>query len=314
LDLTAAAVNLGALATVLGFLGQLYWPLDLLSHFRIQYIVLGGAGSLLLLVGKRRLFATIGIVSALVNVYCCIPYYVASHDERSENDLEIKVLMYNVLTSNDRYADVVQAIVSSQADVIFLMEVNQKWVDGLRELEAFYPYTATKPRDDNFGVAMYSRFEFKDMAFEYFSGVPSIYVRVALNQVHLNIIGTHPVPPASQAGTDSRDAHLRKLSSFINRLDDPTIVMGDLNATPFSYAFRSFTNSSKLRDSSLGFGIEATWHRKLLIFALPLDHILVSEEIKVLDRYIGDSLGSDHSMVFASLAIPQAQQAGAADP
>jgi endonuclease/exonuclease/phosphatase (EEP) superfamily protein YafD len=80
-------------------------------------------------------------------------------------------------------------------------------------------------------------------------------------------------------------------------------LAADFNITPWSPVFADILEGSGLRDSSLGFGVAPTWLSRPLFFGLPIDHILVSPDIKVKNRHVGPDVGSDHFPVIADLAF-----------
>jgi len=88
----------------------------------------------------------------------------------------------------------------------------------------------------------------------------------------------------------------------------PLVLAGDLNTTPFSGVFTRFVRDSGLRDSNLGFGISPTWMRKTPWFAIPLDHVLVSDDLLVYDRRLGPACGSDHNPVIVELSFATPRQ------
>ncbi|MCA9990633.1 MAG: hypothetical protein KDE29_06475, partial [Anaerolineales bacterium] len=51
--LVGLALVAGAVVTFLSFLGRVWWPLELLSHFRVQYLAGLAALALLYLLGRR---------------------------------------------------------------------------------------------------------------------------------------------------------------------------------------------------------------------------------------------------------------------
>ncbi len=79
----------------------------------------------------------------------------------------------------------------------------------------------------------------------------------------------------------------------------PTAVLtrwflGDLNNTPWGSAFRKMVEGTGLRDSGLGMGLQRSWPVGFWPLALPIDHFLVSERVRVLDRWMGPDVGFDH--------------------
>jgi hypothetical protein len=64
------------LATTLAFAGGLWWPLDLLAHFRVQYLVLAAALAAVLLLAGRRRAAGAAAARATANLFVVLPYLV----------------------------------------------------------------------------------------------------------------------------------------------------------------------------------------------------------------------------------------------
>jgi hypothetical protein len=51
--------------------------------------------------------------------------------------------------------------------------------------------------------------------------------------------------------------------------------------------------------------VESTWgHGRFPFLPLPLDHCLVSDQVKIVDRQVTRSLGSDHRGVIVDFALP----------
>ena len=101
----------------------------------------------------------------------------------------------------------------------------------------------------------------------------------------------------------TRDGQFRSLAKFVRTLTEPVILMGDLNATPFSPAFVDFLRASRLRDSRLGYGNQATWPAALRRAGIAIDHCLVSPQVQVTGRQIGGDVGSDHLPVIVDLSL-----------
>lgn len=84
----------------------------------------------------------------------------------------------------------------------------------------------------------------------------------------------------------------------------PTIIMGDLNSTHRGLGFKSLIDATKLKDPRRDYGILPTWPADKLVkkvFSIPIDHILVSEDYKVVNLQVDPAPGSDHKMIIADL-------------
>ncbi|MBM4022425.1 MAG: hypothetical protein FJ284_09335 [Planctomycetes bacterium] len=116
-------------------------------------------------------------------------------------------------------------------------------------------------------------------------------------------MAAHPPPPLSADWTDHRDRQLAAIGRLAVEETLPVIVAGDLNTTPWSHGFRTLV-THRLRDSAIGWGVQATWNARVLVPRLPIDHLLVPPEIGVHSRSVGPDLGSDHLPVEAVLLVP----------
>ncbi len=74
-------------------------------------------------------------------------------------------------------------------------------------------------------------------------------------------------------------------------------------STPWSPHFRRLLRDSELRDVARGRGLSPTWYPTPLPLGIPIDHVLVSDEIGVAQREVGPDLGSDHRAVRVELSF-----------
>ena len=116
------------------------------------------------------------------------------------------------------------------------------------------------------------------------------------------IIATHPYPPISSRCAQIRDEHLQSTAALAAETEGPLILMGDLNASPWSPIFQTMLNISGLRDTRRGYGLQTTWKGAPLV-RIPIDHALVSDEIVIHDRRVGADIGSDHLPVIVDFSV-----------
>lgn len=100
--------------------------------------------------------------------------------------------------------------------------------------------------------------------------------------------------------TPLRNAQARVVRKEIEDSPYPVIVVGDFNATPFSYAYRHLSNGlhDAWRENHLGFGPTCE-HRGI---SLRIDYILTSDPLIPIQCDVKKTTGSDHKPVVAVLA------------
>ena len=79
-------------------------------------------------------------------------------------------------------------------------------------------------------------------------------------------------------------------------------MLGDFNATPWSWPFRRMLSTGALVNSQSGFGLQPTFPATTNVaLRVPIDHLLHSDLIGVRDRRTGPALGSDHFPLIVDL-------------
>ena len=310
--LTAAGA-VACAATVLGFLGRFTWFLDLFSHFRVQYLAGLGVLGVLLLIGRRPKTAVVFFVFAGINLAVVLPLYFGGQAAAPDSSGMLRAMLLNVNTRLGDPARVRDAIRDADADILVLEEISSRWVRDLAWLANSHPHSVVEPREDNFGIGLFSKFPLADEEVVGIgdAGVPSILATVDTGSAMLRVIATHPLPPIGAVYWRWRNDQLEELPRFIDS-SQPTILIGDLNVTPWNDHFRRLLKRSGLIDSSRGRGIQPTWPSGMPWLYVPIDHVLHSRHISVARRTIGEDVGSDHYPLIVDFVIHAVGTGGAA--
>jgi endonuclease/exonuclease/phosphatase (EEP) superfamily protein YafD len=305
--LIAAFGGIAAVVTVLGFFGSLWWIFDLFSHFRVQLLAGLVLLSALLLV-RREIKSSIALaIFAGVNLGTIVPLYVGQAPIAADDSFTHRALLANVNTRSGKPELLVQVIEQFKPDIIVLEEVDEAWLSALQQELAAYPHTEAAPRADNFGIALYSRYPIRRGEIIYVGDaeVPSVIAEIESPAGVFTVIGTHPVPPGSAENSRLRDGQLAQLPELVRNASSPVLLLGDLNVTPWSYAFRRLVRESGLRDSSRGRGVQPTWPTFMPLFWIPIDHCLYGAGIQVTDKIVGPGIGSDHYPLIVNFVLEQ---------
>lgn len=109
----------------------------------------------------------------------------------------------------------------------------------------------------------------------------------------------------------SRASQAEAIAQTISQTTAPVIVLGDFNDIPNSYSYRTIQHShpanttEKLRDAyalSGRWGYHYTYHEHKFLF--PIDHILTSDQLLILDSRTLKTPLSDHYPLTATLLLP----------
>ena len=64
------------------------------------------------------------------------------------------------------------------------------------------------------------------------------------------------------------------------------------------------SSKTTLKDSREGFGILPSWPANAFFLQTTLDHAMVSENVQVITRQVGEYIGSDHLPIYLEIGIP----------
>ena len=289
-----------------GFLARLWWVFELASHFRLHLAIgLGGLALPWSLKRRWRMAALCG-VGAVANAILVLLVFLPTETTESTAGTRLRLVSLNVHTENARSDLVLKFLQDTDADVILLLEVNERWMDAMQPLRTNYSQVLTEPREDNFGIALFSRLPLTNSEVLELghAEVPSIATTISVGGQQMFLLGTHPLPPGSATYARRRNEQLQEIAALVRHRGLPTIVLGDLNCTPWSPNFSDLLRDGGLKNASPQRGLFGSWPAWLPFGRIPLDHGLVSPNLRVLEKRLGPQVGSDHLPLILELQIP----------
>ena len=301
------AVALAAL-TLAAFFGRWIWWLDVLANFRAQYVVALALLGLIVMMSKWRKtgYAILGV--ALVNLVVVLPLFLGSPaDARIDAD-DIRVMTFNLLSENQQYSDVIDYIRTVDPDLVLLHEASRPWEVAIESADLDYEIVRARSDDLIFGTLVLVRGEGITAVSHGFAAAAARAVALEYTphgwETALSVLGTHPLAPTDQDRADLRDAQIGFAGEWASEQAGAFIVVGDFNATPWSWPFRRLMSAADLENSQTGFGLQPTFRSTTnLLLRIPIDHLVHSPALEVTGRQLGPALGSDHFPLVVDLQV-----------
>lgn len=295
------------------------WWIRIFDFPRLQILVLG-AVALAGLFAFGRLFELTGIVivfltaaAVVYQAYMMFPYtpFARKQVEQSREPTEentLAILFANVLMTNRNAEGLLRQIRSLKPDVVLLAETDDWWASAVSQLEADFPYTVLHPRDNTYGLLLYSRLELIDTEVKFLvqDDVPSIHGRLRLASgsiVEFRCLHPRPPVPTEEERSSPRDAEILIVGKENRDTSLPFVVFGDLNDVAWSRTNYLFQNISGLLDPRIGRGFFHTFHATIPLLKFPLDHLFHSNHFRLVDFRCLERFGSDHLPVYIKLSL-----------
>jgi len=287
-------------ATLTPFIGQWHFLLELGSHFVFHYFAVAVLCLVFIAAWKQWRWAALALIVAIINGAQVVPWYVP---QANATGASVRVLEANVQTENQNTSKILAYIEKTDADILVIQEINGRWASALAPLEHKYTYRLVHPREDNFGIAVYSKIEIEGLKSLPLGegGVPYIKGTIRIDGKPVELLAVHTLPPANSEYARYRNEQLILLRDLVQKTEHPALIVGDLNVTMWSPHYRRLMDAA-LHDARSGFGMLPTWPAGLSPVKIPIDHVLHETELVCVSLKRGPNIGSDHYPLLAEIA------------
>ena len=300
--------------TVAGFLGRFWWAFDLACHFRVQYFWILMLSAILFTFWKKWVACILVTIFALINAIVFIPYLTIVKPIQVDSP-KIRVLAINLDFKNSSHERTVSFINKSQPELLILEELSEGWEDGLRETLAKFPYFVRLRYSDVYStekniaqwfrdiwekhkmsIGLFSKLPFESEKLGHLEAyaMPYVMAQFKFNEKPFTLFGTHLMSPIGSVRSKVRNKQIDALIQQIQTINQPTVLLGDLNITPWSPFFKDLIQKTGLKETRKKLGIYPTWPTGHVSMQIPIDHSLTSKGIMVHSFRLGPDIGSDH--------------------
>ena len=228
-------------------------------------------------------------------------------------DYSISILVSNVLTPNKRSDKLIDLVRKKDPDILLTLETDHRWEDELEVIEDEYKYSVKIPKENLYGMHLYSKLELTDIKVRNLveEDIPSIHGYVVLKsgkKIRIHCLHPKPPSPTESETSSNRDAELLMVGRDIDCDKEPAVVFGDLNDVAWSRTTRLFQKLSGLMDPRIGRGFFNTFHAGYALLRWPLDHVFHTKDFTLIEIAREKSIGSDHFPMYIKLNYePSAQ-------
>lgn len=312
-----------------GVFGDRWGWLFLLNSFAVYLFILFPIPLVAAIITQRRslMIGSIGVF--IVAIYFYGNLFLPSYTQTLKTDSQLTVMTFNILGYNTQPEGVLTSITESDAGIIALQELNPEIAAAIQEkLIDEYPYQTLDPKIGTQGMGVISRHPLRENPTTLtgiWVGEPLI-LEVNWEDTDIILVNFHAIPPGSvihskrlNFTTQERNRQIGELISFVNKLKEPVIVLGDLNVTEKNDAYKIAEASLMDAWSEKGWGFghtfpgaASTGSSRPAILGIPLapkwlvrlDYVFCSNEWQVESASFGQWDGvSDHRPVKAILGL-----------
>ena len=299
------------LVTAASFGAGAVWLLELTTHFRPHLATAAGLLVLCAIMTRYRAGAILAFVALAVNAVPLWPYVDISAYASSPplvGTERHRLLHFNMQHRHADLAGLKTMIEQERPDFVLLTEVPAA-ADGMIEaLRGLYPHISGLPSGSLFDVVLLSRAAPRWVNIDRAAGArhPVLAADLCPSRPDrcLRIVSLHAAAPLLPGWAAVRNHQLALAAGYTrDAADGRTLLVGDLNLTPWSPYFAQLKRDGRLSDSGLGRGLVGTWRSTLPFLGLIIDHVLTGPRVIALERRLGEDLASDHRPLIVDFAM-----------
>jgi endonuclease/exonuclease/phosphatase (EEP) superfamily protein YafD len=294
--------------TILAYANKPNWVLNLAGHWQMQYFLVQVGCYLVLSATRHPRIKYVPLALAALSLAQIWPLVCPNQNTiipAQATQARVRLLQMNVWKNNHDYGRALAFIDQSKPDIISAEELDKQWQLLLPPLLKTRGY-AKIPQDKNTTeILTFSKFPSYWSSTPIFNASNREYIVTSLdiNGARLDLATVHLVSPINDDQVVRQGKEFNELAVLRRRMSDNFLLVGDFNATSWTDGFNALLANTDLKDTRLGMGVQPSWPTYCPLFAIPIDHCLVSRHIALLGRTVGPDIGSDHYPVVVDLAI-----------
>jgi len=292
------SVILLVLATLLTMYSSGYFT-SLLLSFVVQYSVVAMGLVFIFVILKNWKYTAVNSVTFILFFLFYIPY---TGGDFSTGEADFSIAHFNVLKYNRVFDKTIKQAKNTDAEILSFQEVDSVWAEKLQNaLADEYPYSMVIPREDCYGLALFSKLALSSMKVADNYGFPIIEGNIDTPKNKVSFVCIHTRAPLGRDNFDLRNNQIEQLSKDVKTLKGAKLVIGDFNSVPWDTAIKNFKTKTALFDSRKK--ITPTYPSHLPIAGIPIDFIFHSKEIKCLSFESLKGSNSDHFGVYGKYSL-----------
>lgn len=283
------------------------WLGEIVCSFKVYYSFIFLVACIWFAILRKSHFVALSVLFLVLNSWSLVELYESPNNTSAPEKTNLTLMQVNVDKSNRNFEILTSYIRTKKPDVVAVEEYTPECDRALRQALPEYRYVVTEPRTDYFGIALYSKIQI--VSSRLFTpkvvgpGEPAIISTVRKNNQLFQIVAVHVYAPHRPQEMQLRDEQLRQIADAVKLIQRPTILLGDLNTTPWSSTLNHFLSCLGLKNGGVGFGIKPTCCIRS-IFWIPIDYCLIPCDAHVGSYEVGPIFGSDHCPLFVTVDMP----------
>jgi len=280
--------------------------IDIFSHLGFQ-ILIGGMLLFFIFLFLKRFWASVICISVCIvftaDILSSCNHCNAVLKDRSQIQNKLRLISFNISYENpvENFENIRDMILSEKPDIVQFQEFSPQMQDKIKTLGSILPYSTelNKPKGP-FDSLILSKYPLTNTRVD---DNHAVITNLILNETEISIVGIHLLTGGTKKNFNNALQQISYLKTIISNTNKNLILLGDLNMTSTSKRFAKFLKETNLYTYTSYKNITSTWPAFMPNFlGIQIDHILFSNNFKMVDKKISHSFGSVHRPLIVELS------------
>ena len=280
--------------------------IDIFSHLGFQ-ILIGGMLLFFIFLFLKRFWASVICISVCIvftaDILLSCNHCNAVLKDRSQIQNKLRLISFNISYENpvENFKNIREMILSEKPDIVQFQEFSPQMQDKIKTLSSILPYSTelNKPKGP-FDSLILSKYPLTNTKVD---NNHAVITNLILNETKISIVGIHLLTGGTKKNFNNSLQQINHLKTIISNTNKNLILLGDLNMTSTSKRFSKFLKETNLYTYTSYKNITSTWPAFMPNFlGIQIDHILFSNNFKMVDKKTSNGFGSVHRPLIVELS------------
>jgi len=283
-----------------------FFFIDIFSHLGFQ-ILIGGVILFFILLFLKRFWASVICVLVCIvftaDILLSCNHCNAVLKDKSQIQNKLRLINFNISYYNHvkNFENIREMILSEKPDIVQFQEFSPQMQDKIKTLRSIFPYSTelNKPKGP-FDSLILSKHPLTNTKVD---DNHVVITNLILNEAEISIVGIHLLTGGTKKNFNNALQQISYLKTIVSNTNKNLILLGDLNMTSTSKRFAKFLKETSLYTYTSYKNITSTWPAFVPNFlGIQIDHILFSNNFKMVDKKVSNNLGSVHRPLIVELS------------
>jgi endonuclease/exonuclease/phosphatase (EEP) superfamily protein YafD len=280
--------------------------IDIFGHLGFQ-ILIGGILLFFIFLFLKRFWAS------MICIFVCIVFTVdilsscnhcnAVLKDKSQIRNKLRLISFNISYENsvENFENIREMILSEKPDIVQFQEFSPQMQNKIKTLRSIFPYsTELNKTKGPFDSVILSKHPLTNTKVD---NNHVVITNLILNEAEISIVGIHLLTGGTKKNFSNALQQIDYLKTIVRNNNKNLILLGDLNMTLTSKRFTKFLNETNLYTYTSYKNITSTWPAFIPNFlGIQIDHVLFSNNFKMVDKKISNNFGSAHRALIVELS------------